>query len=150
MTHHRPKTTRTMNHAGLIRISKLAIDRAAPARPPGYIDDVRQHIVEESDTHIWISSAAYDALVAKYSSSVGTELRKLLSWFPIPKKHGCRSCRTLEGRMNRWGPDKCEEYMDYILRRLKRAAKRRGLPFSRWAAKKIVMRAISKARKTQT
>lgn len=132
------------------RISIADLTKAARRRPDGYIDDVRQHSVRESATHIWIPVADYDALVAKYSSSVGTELRKLLSWFPIPKKHGCRSCRTLEGRMNRWGPDKCEEYMDYILRRLKRAAKRRGLPFSRWAAKKIVMRAISKARKTQT
>jgi len=136
-----------MNHAGLIRISKLAIDRAAPARPPGYIDDVRQHIVEESDTHIWISSAAYDALVAKYSGSgVGTELRKLISWLPIRKRE-CGSCKTLEKRMNAWGPDGCEEYMTYILNRLERTATRRKIPFVRSVAKLLVRRAISNSRK---
>ena len=74
----------------------------------------------------------------------GTELRKLISWFPVPKKTGCRTCKSLETKMNRWGPAKCSQKIDYILGKLEIAAKRRSVPFVRFAVKLLVETAISK------
>lgn len=75
-------------------------------------------------------------------SGVGTELKKLISWFPIPKKSGCRSCRNLEAKMNRWGPDRCEAKIEYIVGKLRIAAKRRGIPFIEWAVRAMVQTVI--------
>lgn len=75
----------------------------------------------------------------------GTELKKLISWFPIPKKANCRSCRNLEIRMNRWGPDICLQKMDFICKKLHIAAKRRNLPFSKTIAISMVNKAIQNA-----
>jgi hypothetical protein len=74
--------------------------------------------------------------------SPGTNLKKLIAWFPVPRKTGCPSCRSLELKMNRWGPEKCRAKMPYILGKLKIAAKRRGLPFSERLVKILVQRAI--------
>lgn len=76
----------------------------------------------------------------------GTELKKLISWFPIPRKTGCNSCRALEAKMNKWGPDKCEQKMPYILRKLRVAAIRRSIPFSETLATTLVRKAIRHAR----
>lgn len=75
--------------------------------------------------------------------SPGTNLRKLIEWFPVPKKKGCQSCRNLELKMNRWGVETCRQKMPYILRKLKVAAKRRGLPFSERLVRILVERAIN-------
>lgn len=77
----------------------------------------------------------------------GTELKKLISWFPVPRKKNCRSCRSLEIKMNRWGAEKCLEKMDYICKKLAIAAKRRKLPYSRSLAEKLVRKAIRNATK---
>jgi len=76
----------------------------------------------------------------------GTELRKLIEWFPIPQKRGCRSCKSLEQKMNRWGPDRCAEKIVYITKKLEIAAKRRGIPFSDFLAKKLIETAIRSSR----
>lgn len=73
----------------------------------------------------------------------GTELKKLISWFPVPGKEGCQSCRSLEVKMNRWGPAKCREKRDYIAKKLWVAAKRRNLPYSRRLVLILINRAIS-------
>jgi len=74
---------------------------------------------------------------------VGTRLKNLISWFPIPNKGGCNSCRSLEAKMNRWGPEMCEKKMPYILKKLAIGAKRRRLPFSRRLVEILVRRAIN-------
>lgn len=79
-------------------------------------------------------------------SGPGTELKKLISWFPLPKKTGCSACKSLELKMNRWGPDKCTEKIKYIARKLEVAAKRRSIPFSELLARKLIALAIHKAR----
>lgn len=79
-------------------------------------------------------------------SGPGTELKKLISWFPVPKKTGCRSCRNLELKMNLWGPEKCEKKIDYIVKKLRVAAARRSLPFSESLAKTLIRRAIRNAK----
>jgi hypothetical protein len=73
----------------------------------------------------------------------GTELKKLISWFPVPKKTNCGSCSRMEAKMNAWGQDKCREKMPYILAKLRIAAKRRGLPFSERLVKLLVEKAIN-------
>ncbi len=77
----------------------------------------------------------------------GTELKKLISWFPIPKKTKCKSCRSLELKMNNWGPEKCQQKLQYILKKLRIAAWRRKIPFSESLAAILVEKAIRNARK---
>lgn len=77
---------------------------------------------------------------------VGTELKKLISWFPIPQGKKCKKCRTLEARMNVWGPNGCVIKKEFILRKLQIAAKRRKLPFSRRLVELLLNQAIRKAR----
>jgi hypothetical protein len=74
---------------------------------------------------------------------VGTRLKNLIKWFPVPKKTGCASCSRLERKMNAWGPEKCLVKMPYILAKLRIAAKRRGLPFSERLVKLLVEKAIN-------
>ena len=74
---------------------------------------------------------------------VGTRLKNLIAWFPVPKKTNCGSCNRMERKMNAWGPDKCREKMPYILAKLKIAAKRRGLPFSERLVRILVEKAIN-------
>lgn len=78
-----------------------------------------------------------------YDKMVGTRLKSLIAWFPIPKKAGCGSCSRLEQKMNAWGPEKCREKIPYILAKLKIAAKRRGLPFSERLVRILVEKAIN-------
>lgn len=77
----------------------------------------------------------------------GTELKKLISWFPVPGKAKCRTCRNLELKMNRWGPATCELKIDYILKKLQIAAKRRSVPFSRSLVTVLIYKAIRNASK---
>jgi len=77
------------------------------------------------------------------SEGCGTNLKNLISWFPIPKQSSCVSCRNLEFRMNQWGPEKCIKKMPYIMKKLSIAAKRRRLPFSHRLVEILVMRAIN-------
>ncbi len=131
-------------------LSKLALRKAAQDRPEGYLDEVMSYVLSETDTHITISLRNYRKLKRKYSPPelVGTELRKLIEWFPIPKKGKC-SCKSLERKMNQWGCDKCEQKMDYILKKLAINAKRKRVPFIKIVVKNRVRKAISNARKNK-
>jgi len=77
-------------------------------------------------------------------AGVGTELAKLISWFPIPKS-ACRTCKSLERRLNKWGPEVCVRKRAYILKKLHVAARRRSLPFSERLVGILVDRAIKNA-----
>jgi hypothetical protein len=74
---------------------------------------------------------------------VGTRLKNLIAWFPVPKKTNCGSCNRMERKMNAWGPEKCRVKMPYILAKLKIAAKRRGLPFSERLVRILIEKAIN-------
>lgn len=76
----------------------------------------------------------------------GTELKKLISWFPIPGKSKCRTCKNLELKMNLWGPDKCELKTGYIVKKLKISAKRKGVPYTESLLNVLVTKAIRNAR----
>lgn len=75
----------------------------------------------------------------------GTELKKLISWFYSPDKRKCK-CKTRIQKMNLWGPDKCEQRMETILRWLKHSAKIAKIPFFRPIAMKLVQTAINRSR----
>lgn len=77
---------------------------------------------------------------------VGTELKKLISWFPIPKAKECKACHDLERKMNRWGRAKCIEKKNYIIKKLKIAARRRNLPFSEHLVTILIDKAIRNSR----
>lgn len=74
----------------------------------------------------------------------GTELKSLISWFPIPQ-NGCKSCRNLERKMNNWGPRKCLQKIEYIHKKLKIAALRRRLPYSHFLIDILIRKAIKNA-----
>lgn len=80
-------------------------------------------------------------------NGVGTILKGLISWFPIPKKKSCGQCRSLERRMNMWGPDKCEQKIKFIVKKLSIAAARRKIPFSAFLAEALVKKAIRNSRR---
>lgn len=73
----------------------------------------------------------------------GTKLKELIAWFPVPRKEGCRACRSLEAKMNRWGAERCREKREYIAKKLWVAAKRRNLPYSRRLVLILIDRAIT-------
>jgi hypothetical protein len=81
---------------------------------------------------------------------VGTELKKILSWFNINSSPNC-SCNLKAKMMNDNGIEWCKYNKDLIISWLKEESLKRNLPFFTYAAKKILNIAISKAeRKTDT
>jgi len=92
--------------------------------------------------------AEHRYLLAKLDpSTVGTELEKLISWFPAIGRRKCKRCTSLKTKLNQWGPDKCEENMEYIVKKMKITAIRKGIPFSEFAVRALVKKAIRNARK---
>jgi hypothetical protein len=76
----------------------------------------------------------------------GTELKKLISWFYSPDKKKCK-CASRIAKMNAWGPDKCEENIDTILRWLKHSATINSVIYVESAVRLLVQLAIRRARK---
>ena len=75
----------------------------------------------------------------------GTELRKLLSWFHSPDKRKCK-CETRIQKMNAWGPDKCEQKLETILRWMRHSAKIHKIPFFEPAVRLVIRTAIRRSR----
>lgn len=75
----------------------------------------------------------------------GTELKKLISWFYSPDKRKCK-CLTRIAKMNKWGPDKCEQKMETIIRWLRHSARIHKIPFFRPAVILLIKKAIKNAR----
>jgi len=79
------------------------------------------------------------------NGGVGTELKKLISWFYSPEKRKCK-CATRIAKMNKWGPDKCEQKMETILRWLRHSAAIAKMPYFRPAVLLLVKKAIKNSR----
>lgn len=81
----------------------------------------------------------------------GTELKKLIAWFPIPgAKKKCGRCKSLELKMNNWGCETCENTKkNYIIRKLMVSAKRNGVPTSEFLVGVLLKKAIRNARSRQ-
>ena len=76
----------------------------------------------------------------------GTELKKLLRKFGIVPTPRCK-CDQRAMIMDAEGPDWCRENLDTICDWMREEAEERKLPFSKLAARAMVMLAIHKARK---
>lgn len=77
---------------------------------------------------------------------VGTEIKKILSWFNIRSNPNC-SCYQRAKMLNDKGVEWCAKNKDIILSWLEEEAKKRNLPFLRYPVKKIINLAIHRARK---
>lgn len=82
-----------------------------------------------------------------YVDGPGTELIKLVSWFKFTSKK-CR-CKERALKMNKWGPDGCEQRMSTILRWLRHAAFLNNVPYNKSLVKIVVQKAIRNARNKQ-
>ena len=129
-----------------MKIRKSLLAEAAKDRPQGYLEDVYSHVESEDMEFVYISDASYILLKNKYTAGLtGTELKKLISWFYSPNKK-C-NCLTRIAKMNKWGPDKCEQRMDTIIRWLKHSARIASVPFFEPAVRLLIKQAIKNARK---
>ena len=132
-----------------MKIRKSLLVEAAKDRPQGYLEDVYSHVESEDMEFAYISHDNYLLLKNKYTVQhglPGTELKKLISWFYIPDDDKCK-CKDRINKMNRWGPDKCEENIDTIMRWLKHSATINSVPYVESAVRVLVWVAIRKARK---
>lgn len=80
------------------------------------------------------------------SYGVGTELKKLLSYINITSSPNC-SCTSRARAMNEKGIHWCKNNKEIIIGWLEEEAKKRKLPFIRYAASKILDLAIYRAEK---
>ncbi len=76
----------------------------------------------------------------------GTELKALLKWLRMAITPDC-TCEAHARKMDREGPDWCEQHLDEIVGWLRKEAERRRLPFLTPIARRIVMTAIGRARR---
>ena len=84
----------------------------------------------------------------KTTNGPGTHLKKMLGWAGIrAKEKGCK-CGHMEKKMNQ-GAQWCRDHKDEILDHLAKEANKRGLPFVRLAAEKLVDLAIRRAERGQ-
>lgn len=74
----------------------------------------------------------------------GTELKKLLAMIGITSSPGC-ACNARAIEMDKKGVEWCRKNVSEIVVWLQSEAKKRNLPFSRFAARKIVQIAIARA-----
>ncbi len=133
----------------------------APQRKPGYIEAVLA-IASKSGEEFSISNEDFDRIRRDFSLPVmikratpqipkfgpGAELHKLLGKLGLKPKPGCK-CNARINQMNLMGADWCSQNIDTIVGWLKEEATRSGLPFIEIAAKLMVKRAISRARKAK-
>ena len=80
----------------------------------------------------------------------GTELSKLLKRFGIEHAQRC-NCGSKASEMDAWGCDECSkpERIEEVVAVMRAEAQARGLPFLDVAARLLVRRAISNARKAE-
>ena len=79
----------------------------------------------------------------------GTELASLLKWFGIKaKEKGC-GCKSMQKKMDKNGAQWCRDHKHEILDHLAKEAKKRGLPFVKLAASKLLELAIRRAERGQ-
>jgi len=113
----------------------------------------------ETYRHLWASKRVGDNSLKEPESEVGkpesqtvrssgpgTELKRLLKYFGLKSIGGCK-CNTRANKMDALGCHWCANHINQIIGWLEEEAKKRGLPFSRIAAKMLVRRAITTARK---
>lgn len=79
----------------------------------------------------------------------GTELKSLLGLIGIKASPNC-SCNARAQRMDQMGVEWCRQNVTVIVGWLQEEANKRHLPFSKFAARKLVQTAIDRAARKQT
>lgn len=86
----------------------------------------------------------------EYQQGVGTELRKIFQeWaerLHIQAPPPCAQCRETERRMNKEGPDWCEENIKGLARGVSQRARAKGVPLVSLAAAVLIRKAIQRVR----
>jgi hypothetical protein len=103
---------------------------------------------------VMMTEREYESLARKYSDYAkkppvpaggpGTELKGLLSMVGIKASPNC-SCNARAQKMDEMGVEWCRQNTTEIVGWLQQEAERRKLPFSRFAARKLVQTAIARA-----
>lgn len=83
-----------------------------------------------------------------FKDGPGTQLHKMLERCGIQVTKTCQ-CKSRIRTMNKCGPDTCRENVTCIVDWLEEEARKRELPFNRWLARLLVLRAIAKARRAE-
>jgi len=83
------------------------------------------------------------------SHGPGTELKALLAMIGIKSSPTC-SCNARSAKMDEMGVAWCAENVGVIVGWLQEEANKRRLPFSKFAARKLVQTAIARAARKQT
>jgi len=105
-----------------------------------------------SATQVTIERSRMSDRVKEANSSIGdgpgTELKNILSYIGIKSTENC-SCNKRARHMNNMGINWCKENLDLVCDWLKEESERRKIPYFKYAAKKIVELAISRAERKQ-
>ena len=135
------------------------VDQASKLRPDGYREDLMEGSTPLFDAAgnmraIMMTDAQFAAIAAKYrdaparkeppAGGPGTELKAMLAMLGISASPNC-SCNARARKMDEMGSGWCKENVGTIVGWLQEEAHKRRLPFSRFAARKVVQIAISRA-----
>jgi len=147
-----------------IRIYTIeAVEAVARMRKPGYFDEFLRQGTPLYDQHqqlraVMLTEHGYEIMKTKYppdepvaikpQSGAGTELKGLFSLIGIKATTNC-SCNARARKMDEMGIEWCRNNVTTIVGWLQEEATKRKLPFSRFAARKIVQTAISRAERKQ-
>lgn len=137
------------------------LKNTAQYRPEGYLEDVISYssVINRNDNNeiisIELTDENYEILKNKYRDNyqtsyngVGTQLKKILAKIGIKTTATC-SCNKYAAIMDKNGIEWCENNIDTILSWLEDEAKKRHMPFIKYAAQLVVKRAISNAKRIQ-
>ena len=135
------------------------IDQHVKHRPEGYYSLLIQKGTPLFDQRgamrgVLLTEAEHSALASKYGNAdltkpkprggPGTELKALLKYMGITSSPNC-SCHARAAKMDEQGTAWCKENQGEVVSWLQEEAARRRLPFSRFAARKLVQIAIARA-----
>ncbi len=109
------------------------------------LEDVMACVVDK-DGDEWTIDVDNEAYPRSMKPGVGSELKTILKVFGITSTPTC-SCNARARTMNKEGIEWCKSNRNLICDWLKEEADRRGLPYFRFAARKILNMAITRAEK---
>ncbi len=116
--------------------------------PPGYtpVEGSKCHPDEEScEASCGTTKRSRTMSTTATTTGPGTHLKNMLSAFGIKaKEKGC-GCKSFQQKMDKGGPQWCRDHKDEILDHLAKEAKKRGLPFIKLAASKLLDLAIRRS-----
>ena len=111
------------------------------------IQDVMECVVKQ-EGDMWTIDPEHPKYPSTLNKGVGTELKNILSTMGINSSINC-SCRARAIKMNHEGINWCKDNRDIIVVWLQEEAKKRKLPFVKFAGYKVIDWAIKRAEKNK-